>query len=210
MESSHCSQIRAPRRGDPLAATPSAKASYYLGVLREFDVLAGQQNIPANYALFFRQLHVNLETAFRAAQDSFDAPAAAKDNSECEIELEWLCHQCEYWLGPFGQADLDAVCRKCGVFKPVSSPMTAGEYMAVRLLLHTTTFLVRAKYNRRAWLPHPIAIGRWGWARLIDTLRRVRFAWNVQTGIFKKRLRSLLPHRPLKRLTVQRIIGNKS
>jgi hypothetical protein len=205
-----CRPVTKVSRGHSLATPVRARAWYYQGVLKQLDVIMGQQSVPANYALFFRQLRSNLETALGEAEGSVAAPTIPREGSDSAVELDWLCCQCEHWLGPFEQVDLEVVCQKCAVYKPASPAMTAGEYTAVRLLLHTVTFLVRAKHNRRAWLPNPIAIGRRICRGMLDRIATLRFAGNVRFDDFKKRLRRLLPRRPPKHLTIQEELTSPS
>lgn len=129
----------------PRAAAPRASMSpyllaarHYLRVLGGLDNAARRANIAANTALWL----VRLRDDLRAARQRVEQQAAATpgEQLQADAELEWLCNQCEHWLGPAEVAALphDAVAENA------TRPQSADKRVAVTRIEH---FAVRALWR---------------------------------------------------------------
>jgi hypothetical protein len=160
----------------PYTAPVVVKAISYLCALDQFEVIAADNALPANHILFFQRLRLQLETALSHVKKPVIGCTESVEDIESRLELDWLCNQCEYWMGSVGQIDLSRVCQKHDEMGRPSAALTAREYLAVRLLLHTVILFNRIVHNPLTLFPHPIRICKWMWARTQDNFTDKLFA----------------------------------
>ena len=111
--------------------------------------------------LFFRRLRCELDAALGNFQKSSAGWSESVEDFESYIELDWVCNQCEYWMGPADRADFSRIYQKCAEMNRPAAAMTSREYMAVRLLVHTVNILLQAKRNPLVLWPRPMRIYQW-------------------------------------------------
>ncbi len=142
-------------------APAAARAVMYLSGLDQWDFQAREGNFPESQVMFFRRLRLELE----ATLERFERSAAGWNESvndfESYIELDWLCNQCEYWMGPADRVELSRINQKFAEMDCRAVAMTSWEFMAVRTLARVTSLLVRAKRNPLVLWPRPLRICRW-------------------------------------------------
>jgi hypothetical protein len=159
------------------SATPGVvKAVSYLQALDQFEVLAAENALPANHILFFQRLRLQLETALSHVKRPTICGSEGGEDFKSYLELDWLCNQCEYWMGSVGQIDLSRICQKHDEAARPSAAMTAREYLAVRLLLHSVILFNRVTHNPLTLFPHPIRLCKQVWARSRDYFSDLLFA----------------------------------
>ena len=142
-------------------APAATRAAVYLRGLDQFNVRAREGALPEIQVLFFRRLRAELEAALRNFQKSSAGWSENVDDFESYTELDWVCNQCEYWMGPADRADFSRLYQKCAEMKGPAASMTPREYVAVRLLVHTANILVQVKRNPLVLWPRPMPIYRW-------------------------------------------------
>jgi hypothetical protein len=151
------------------------RAASYLHGLDKFNAQTREGVLPEIQALFFQRLRAELDTALRNFQKSSAGWNESVDDFESYSELDWICNQCEYWMGPADRADFSRIYRKCEEMKSTAAPMTPREYMAVRLLVHTANILIQAKRNPLVLWPRPMLIYRWTSRNLRDIFAQMFF-----------------------------------
>ena len=142
-------------------APAAARAAMYLRGLDQFGVQAGDGALPKAQVRFFRRLRLELEASLEHFEKSAAGWCENVDDFESNIELDWLCNQCEYWMGPADRVDVSRIYKKCAEMDCRSAAMTAWECVAVRSLVQMTGFLVKAKSNPLILWPRPMRICRW-------------------------------------------------
>ena len=163
-------------------APAAARAAMYLRGLDRFGVQAGDGALPKAQLRFFRRLRLELEASLEHFEKSAAGWSENVDDFESHIELDWLCNQCEYWMGPADCLDVSRIFKKCAEMDCRAAAMTAWECAAVRSLAQTTSFLVKAKSNPLILWPRPIRVCRWAIGnsrevfrlRLFDLSRAIR------------------------------------
>ena len=156
-------------------APAATRAAVYLRGLDQFNVRAREGALPEIQVLFFRRLRAELEAALRNFQKSSAGWSENVDDFESYTELDWVCNQCEYWMGPADRADFSRLYQKCAEMKHTAAAMTSREYMAVRLLIHTTNILLQVKRNPLVLWPRPMRIYRWMSGKSRDIFARTLF-----------------------------------
>jgi hypothetical protein len=156
--------------------TPAVvRVAAYLRKLDQFNAQAREGVLPEIQVLYFRQLRAELDTALRNFQKSSAGWNESVDDFESYSELDWICNQCEYWMGPADLADFSRIYQKCEEMKNTAAAMTTREYMAVRLLVHTAHVLVQAMRNPLVLWPRPMPIYRWMSRKSRDIFARMFF-----------------------------------
>jgi hypothetical protein len=152
------------------------RAAAYLRGLDQFNAQARDGALPEIQVLFFRRLRWELDAAFRNFQKSSAGWSESVDDFESYTELDWVCNQCEYWMGPADRADFSHIYQKCEEMKSTAAAMTPQEYAAVQMLVHTANILVQAKRNPLALWPRPMPIYRWMSRKSQDIFARMLFS----------------------------------
>ena len=156
-------------------APTAVRAAAYLHGLDQFNAQTREGVLPEMQVLFFRRLRWELDAALRIFQKSSAGWSESVDDFESYTELDWVCNQCEYWMGPADRLDFSRIYRKCAEMKRPAAAMTSREYMAVRLLVHTVNILVQAKRNPLVLWPRPMRIYRWMSGKSQDIFARTLF-----------------------------------
>jgi len=141
-------------------APAAVRAEAYLRGLDQLDARAREGALPEIQVLFFRRLRAELEAALGNFQKSSAGWSESVDDFESHTELDWICYQCEYWMGPADRLNFSRIYQKCAEMMQTAAAMTSREYMAVRLLIHTTNILLQVKRNPLVLWPRPMPIYR--------------------------------------------------
>ncbi|MGA2060015.1 MAG: hypothetical protein ABSG67_06005 [Thermoguttaceae bacterium] len=168
--------INASQVQTPCNAPAAVRAAAYLRGLDQFNAQAREGALPEIQVQFFRRLRWELDAALRSFQKSSAGWSESIDDFESYTELDWVCNQCEYWMGPADRADFSHIYQKCAEMKGTAAAMTAREYMAVGLLVHTANILVQAMRNPLVLWPHPMRIYRWMSRKSRDIFARMPFS----------------------------------
>jgi hypothetical protein len=162
-------------------APAALRAALYLCKLDQFNAQTHEDALPEIQVQFFRRLRWELDAALRNFQKSSAGWSESVEDFESYTELDWVCNQCEYWMGPAERADFSRIYQKCAEMKNTAAAMTPREYVAVGLLVHTANILLQAKRNPLVLWPRPMRIYRWIkrksrdiFARILFGLRRAR------------------------------------
>jgi hypothetical protein len=141
-------------------APAAAKAATYLRGLDQYNVQARDNHLPENQYLFFRRLRFEMEAALKHFEKSVAGWSESVEDFESYTELDWLCNQCEYWMGPADNMDLSRIHQKWADMKYRTTGMTSREYTAVRLLVRIANTLTQIKRNPLFMIPRPMNIYR--------------------------------------------------
>ncbi len=142
-------------------APAAIRAAAYLRRLDQFNAQAHDGAIPQAQVRFFRRLRWELDAALRNFEKSSAGWSESVEDFESYTELDWVCNQCEYWMGPADRLDFSRIYLKCAEMNRPADAMTSREYAAVRLLVHAMNILLQAKRNPLVLWPRPMRIYRW-------------------------------------------------
>ena len=142
-------------------APAAARAAMYLRGMDQLDVLARDGVLRKSQVAYFHRLRFELETSLERFAKSAAGWSESVEDFESYIELDWLCSQCEYWMGPADDFDSRRIKDKCAEMNCRGEAMTVWEYIAVASLVRITSFLVKAKRNPLVLLPRPMRILGW-------------------------------------------------
>jgi hypothetical protein len=142
-------------------APAAARAAMYLRGLHQLDILARDAALQKSQVAYFRRLRFELETALQRFDKSAAGWSDSVEDFESYIELDWLCSQCEYWMGPAGDFDLRRITDKCTEMNCRDEAITVRECIAVAWLVRITGLLIRAKHNPLVLLPRPSRVFSW-------------------------------------------------
>jgi hypothetical protein len=151
------------------------RATAYLRGLDQFNAQVHDGALPEMQVLFFRRLRCELNEALGNFQKSAAGWSESVDDFESYTELDWVCNQCEYWMGPADRMDISHTYQKCAEMKGPVTAMTPREYLAVRLLVHMVNILLQAKRNPLVLWPRPMRIYRWMSGKSRDIFARTLF-----------------------------------
>ncbi len=162
-------------------APAAVRAAMYLRGLDQFDARAREGALPEIQVPFFRRLRCELKAALEHFEKSAAGWSENVDDFESYTELDWLCNQCEYWMGPADRVDLSRIYKKYAEMDRPAEAMTSWESMAVRSLVLAANILVQIGRNPLVLWPRPMRIYRWMrrmsrdiFTQKLFTLRRAR------------------------------------
>jgi hypothetical protein len=184
--------VTTPRAQALPDAPAAARAAMYLRGLDQLDILARDGDLPRSLVSYFRRLRFELETALERFEKSAAGWSESVEDFESHIEVDWLCSQCEYWIGPAGDFDLRRIKDKCAEMDCRDTAMTAWEYCAVAWLVRITGLLIKARRNPLALLPRPMRVVRWMKRESREFVSRTLFDARRAARRFKVRVRIAL------------------